>query len=197
MRLGHFNFFFPRDYEVKALESYSLAPREEQLYQFPTQLDEGDRTGVYVRVVPKEGSPWIGFFALGFDSEKVANGIYSCPAPNSLCVAAGGYAYIVHAGNPQEWVQVEQRPVVEIRALPDLKLLLFTGFTSITAFGTQGHLWTTERLSWEGITVSGIQGEILHGQGWDAMADKEVPFEVDLLTGKSTGGARPGEKQNL
>jgi hypothetical protein len=26
------------------------------------------------------------------------------------------------------------------------------------------------------------------------MSDKEVVFEVDLLTGKHTGGARPGDK---
>ena len=194
MRLGHFNFFFPRNYEVKALESYSLVHPAEKLYQFPVQLEEADRTGVYVRVVPKDENPWVGFFALGFDSEQVASGIYSCPNPDSLCVAAGGYAYIVQAGNPQEWLQVEQRPAVEIRALPELKLLLFTGFTSITAFGAQGHLWTTERLSWEGLTLSEIEGATLHGKGWDAVIDEEVPFEVDLLTGKSTGGTRPAKE---
>ena len=63
MRLGHFNFFFPRNYEIKALESYSLVHPAEKLYQFPVQLEEADRTGVYVRVVPKEGNPWVGFFA--------------------------------------------------------------------------------------------------------------------------------------
>lgn len=193
MRLGHFNFFFPRNYEVKVLESYSLVDPVEKLYQFPAQLEEPDRTGVYVRVIPKDASVWIGFFSLGFDSEQVASGIYSCPDPNSLCLAVGGYVYIVNAADPSVWTQVEQRPVVEVRALPELKLLLFTGFTSITAFGEAGPLWTTEKLSWEGITVTEIKEQTLYGNGWDALADKEVPFEVDLLTGKSTGGARPGK----
>jgi len=192
MKLGHFNFFFPRNYEVKALESYSLVHPTEKLYQYPGQLEEQDRTGVYVRVVPREGRAWIGFFALGFDSEQVANGIYSCPDPDSLCVAVGGYAYIVNAAGPAVWTQVEQRPVIEVRALPEMKLLLFTGFTSITAFGEAGRLWTTEKLSWEGITVKEIKSQALYGTGWDAMADKEVPFEVNLLTGESTGGAKPG-----
>jgi hypothetical protein len=31
----------------------------------------------------------------------------------------------------------------------------------------------------------------LLGRGWDALADKEVPFTVDLKTGKHIGGARP------
>jgi len=31
----------------------------------------------------------------------------------------------------------------------------------------------------------------LLGHGWDALADKEAPFELDLKTGNHTGGARP------
>jgi hypothetical protein len=70
-------------------------------------------------------------------------------------------------------------------------LLLFAGFTSITALGSSGIAWTTGRLTWEGLTISSIDGDKLLGHGWDAPADKEVPFEVDLKTGKHTGGARP------
>jgi len=70
-------------------------------------------------------------------------------------------------------------------------LLLFAGFTSITAVGSEGIAWTTERLTWEGLTITEIDGDKLLGHGWDAPADKEVPFEVDLNTGKHTGGARP------
>ena len=80
---------------------------------------------------------------------------------------------------------------MEVRAVPELKLLLFTGFTSVTAFGEAGKLWTTERLSWEGLTIAEIKGGKLFGTGWDALKDKDVAFEVDLLTGKSVGGARP------
>ncbi|MBZ5523034.1 MAG: hypothetical protein LAP21_12420 [Acidobacteriia bacterium] len=184
-------FAFPHSYEVKALESYSLAHPLEKLHHFPAELEEGDRTGVYLRVVPKSGAPWIGFFALGFDSPQVAHGVFSCPDADSLCVAAGGYCYIVSAADPRKWEQVEQRPVVEVRAVPELKLLLFTGFTSVTAFGEAGKLWTTERLSWEGLTIAEIKGGKLFGTGWDALKDKDVAFEVDLLTGKSVGGARP------
>jgi hypothetical protein len=187
----HCNFVFPHSYEVNVLESYSLAHPLEKLHHFPAQLEEGDRAGVYLRVVPKGGTPWIGFFALGFDSAQVAHGVYSSPGRDSLCVVVGGYGYVVNAANPQVWKQVEQRPVVEIRAVPELKLLLFMGFTSITACGEAGHAWTTERLSWEGLSIAEIKGEKLFGTGWDALKDKDVPFEVDLRTGKSTGGARP------
>jgi len=190
----HVNYVFPHNYEINVRESYSLIHPAEKLYQFPAQLEEGDRTGVYLRVAKKDCGPWIGFFAQGFDSDEVANGVYSCPDPDWLCAVARGYAYLVDSANPQRWVQIEQRPVVAVRALPELKLLLFVGFTSITVLGESQQLWTTERLSWEGISISAIQEATLHGMGWDAPADKEVPFEVDLLTGKSKGGARPALK---
>ncbi|HKE31663.1 MAG TPA: hypothetical protein VKD65_08060, partial [Candidatus Angelobacter sp.] len=137
----------------------------------------------------------IGFFAQGFDSPQVAHGVFSCPDPDWLCAVVGGYGYLVASSNPQRWIQVEQRPVVAVRAVVELKLLLFVGFTSITILRESARLWTTERLSWEGITISEIQGTKLTGTAWDAIADKEVPFEIDLLTGKSQGGARPAVKE--
>ena len=183
---------FPHNYEIKVLESYSLVHPAEKLHQYPAILEEGDRAGLYLKVTGKGLEAWIGFFAQGFDSAEVARGVFSCPDPDWLCAVASGYAYLVDAANPERWMQIEQRPVIEVRAVPELKLLLFTGFTSITAVGESQRIWTTERLSWEGISISSIQGACLHGMGWDAITDKEAPFEVDLLTGKSKGGTRPG-----
>jgi len=186
-----FHYDFPRNYEIKLLDSCSLANPAEELHQFPARLEEGDRSGIYLRVTSPGLPSWIGFFAKGFDSNQVASGIYSCPDPGSLCVVVGGYAYVVDTGNPQRWLQIEQRPVVQVKPLPDLKLLLFAGFTSISGLGESGRLWTTERLSWEGISIGAVKDGVLHGQGWDLMTDKEVPFEVDLITGESKGGAQP------
>jgi len=115
--------------------------------------------------------------------------VCSCPDPGSLCAVAGGYAYVVQAADPTQWFRIEQRPVVDLTVVHELHLLLFTGFTTITALGTSGLAWTSERLSWDGITINEISGDKLSGLGWDAMADKEVPFVVDLKTGKHTGGA--------
>lgn len=185
-------YLFPHNYQAGLMESYSLAHPAEKLHHFPAILEEGDRTGIYLRVIPEGSEPWIGFFVQGFDSHEVARGVFSCPDPNWICVVASGYAYLADAANPERWLQIEQRPVVEVRAVPELKLLLFKGFTSITALGESQRLWTTEKLSWEGISISDIQGSCLRGMGWDAISDQEVSFEVDLLTGKSTGGARPG-----
>jgi hypothetical protein len=186
------DFTFPRNYEVKILQSAPPLHPLERLYHYPVELEEGDRSGAYLRVVPRAGAAWNGFFALGFESDQVINALYSCPDPDALCAVVGGYAYVVKATDPASWFRIEQRPVTDLRAVSEHELLLFTGFTTITAVGTAGLRWTTERLSWEGISITEVTGTKLRGLGWDAFTDKQVPFEVDLLTGKHAGGARPG-----
>lgn len=187
------DFTFPRNYEAKILESAPLAHPLEKLHHYPVELEEGDRNGAYLRVVPQKGAAWNGFFALGFESDQVMSALCSCPDPDSFCAVVGGYAYVVKATDPTSWFRLEQRPVTELRALSEQALLLFTGFTTISAVGRTGLAWTTERLSWEGITVNDISGGKLRGLGWDAFTDKQVPFEVDLQTGNHSGGARPGQ----
>jgi hypothetical protein len=186
-----FDFTFPRNYEIRILESAPPVHPIEKLYHYPVELEEGDRSGAYVRVTPQSGSVWVGFFALGFDSIQVVNQVCSTPDPTRFCVVVGGYAYVVNISDPADWLRIEQRPVVDMRVLSHQGLLLFVGFTSITAVGSSGIAWTTERLTWEGVTITEINGSKLQGHGWDALADKEVPFEVDLKTGKHTGGAKP------
>jgi hypothetical protein len=185
------DFTFPRNYEVKALPSAPPVHPLERLYHYPVELEEGDRSGAYLRVVPRAGAAWTGFFALGFESDQVMNALYSCPDPDSLCAVVGGYAYVVKATDPTSWFLVEQRPVTDLRAVSQHELLLLTGFTTISAVGRGGLHWTTERLSWEGVSITEISGNKLRGLGWDALMDKQVPFEVHLPTGKHSGGARP------
>jgi hypothetical protein len=186
-----FDFTFPRNYEVRMLEATPPVHPIEKLHHYPVELEEGDRSGAYLRVTPQNGPAWVGFFALGFDSDQVVNQVCSTPDLEQFCLVVGGYAYLVKASDPAAWRRVEQRPVVDLRVLPQQGLVLFAGFTSITAVGSSGIVWTTERLTWEGLTITEIEGDRLLGHGWDALADKEVPFEVDLKTGKHTGGARP------
>jgi hypothetical protein len=189
-----FDFTFPRNYEVRILESAPPVHPVEKMYHYPVELEEGDRSGAFLRVVPNSGPAWVGFFALGFDSDQVVSQVCSSPDPDSFCTVVGGYAYLVKANNPVGWLRVEQRPVVDLRVLSQQGLLLFAGFTTITAVGSAGIAWTTERLSWEGLSITDIKGDKLLGRGWDALADKEVPFEVDLKTGQHTGGSRPNAK---
>ena len=54
------------------------------------------------------------------------------------------------------------------------ELLLFVGHRAILAWGAQGKAWETVKLSDEGVTISGIEGAMLRGLGWNMMTDKET-----------------------
>jgi hypothetical protein len=58
----------------------------------------------------------------------------------------------------------------------------------MVAWGREGLAWQTARLSWEGIRVTSVEGDVLRGFGWNLMTDEEVGFSVDLRTGAHAGG---------
>ena len=144
-----------------------------------------------------------------FRDPAAPTGIWSCPNPNWLCAVSGGYAYLIDVVHPENFTMLRYRPVLNVLCyLPDFLdnlpdnlhkmrdemsvlrngLLLFAGHHSILAWGRDGEAWESDRLSSEGITnlriESRTEGTILHGEGWDLMTDKTLPFALELETGK-------------
>jgi hypothetical protein len=74
--------------------------------------------------------------------------------------------------------------VLEVRALAEQRLLLFVGHHAIAAWSAGGKAWETGRLSWEGVQITAVEGDQLHGLGWDLRTDRDIPFTVDLATGQ-------------
>ena len=165
------------------------------LFFYPPEIEsEIDNVGhVAVRVAPVGGQEWTGVFACGFDSNKVASGLYSHPDPERMCLVAAGYGYIVVARDPRLYERVIAQPVVSVHPAGEAGLLLFVDFTNISAYGRDGIAWRSERLTWEGLRVTEVAATSVHGYGWDMPKDKEVEFTVDLKTGQHVGGAAPGK----
>ena len=65
-----------------------------------------------------------------------------------------------------------------MRSLPAEGLLLFVGHYAILAWGRHGEAWQSEKLSDEGVTITGIEHGVLHGRGWNMITDKESPFDA-------------------
>ncbi len=122
-------------------------------------------------------------------------GAISCPNPQEMCAVAGGYAYVIDTKRPEHCTHIALKPVVEIHPLAAQQLLIFVGFHSIVAWGTNGMAWESARLSWEGVRITSVDGDVLHGTGWNMMTDQEAAFSLDLLTGKHQGGGFPPQEK--
>jgi hypothetical protein len=180
---------FAHNWQVEILEKPPLIAPTKQ-YVYPQAVEEVERGALQILLRAQPGTaPVMMTFALGFADPSLPHGIWSCPNPEELCAIAGGYAYIVQAENPAQWLQIPYRPVASVHPIAEHDLLIFTSFHRLWALGPKGHAWETARLSWEGIRVTEIADRKLHGFGWDIQTDAEVAFTVDLTTGNLTGGA--------
>ena len=182
---------FPHVWRAEVLDKPPLILPARQ-YVYPQAIEEVELGALQILLRPHPGAePVMMTFALGFADPSLPYGLWSCPNPRQLCAVAGGYAYIVDADQPEQWLQVPYRPVTSVHPAAQRNLLLFTGFHRVWAFGPEGHAWETARLSWEGVRMTEIDADKLHGFGWDITTDSEVGFSVNLADGTHTGGAEP------
>jgi hypothetical protein len=180
---------FPHDYGLELLEK----PGAERPVRIPKSVEEVE--SLLVRVTPRGTAPWVGAFALGFVTQDLISGVYAWPDGHSFAVVAAGYGYVVRADDPAQWVRLQPMPITDVRVLPEAGLIVFADFTHMYAYDGVKNLWQTERLSWDGVTVTQVATNHIFGLAWDAMEDKEVEFVVDLRTGQHTGGAKPWAKR--
>jgi len=182
---------FPHSWSVEILKTPPLiAPAQQFIYpqQIAGEEDALARGALQLMVHPASGGTFLATCALGFTDPTMPTGVFACPDQREICAVAGGYAYVIDTTQPDHCTHVAMKPVVEVRPLVLQKLLLFVGFHSIIAWGIGGSAWETARLSWEGVRITSIEANTLHGVGWNLLTDREVAFEVDLLTGHHQGG---------
>jgi hypothetical protein len=160
-----------------------LPPRH---FIYPREAEEVERGALEVLIHPgAEGSdPFLATCALGFRDPAVPTGIWASPNRNQICAVSGGYAYIIDTTAPEQFTMIPYRPVLEVRAIPEQDLLLFVGHHRILAWGTSGQAWESPKLSDEGVKIGSIDGDVLHGMGWEMMSDKETPFWINLKSGE-------------
>jgi len=175
---------FPRHWEAEILSARpAILPARHFVY--PLEVDEVDRGALEVMVRPhaSKGGPFLATCALGFLDPAVPMGIWSAPNPDEICAVSGGYAYLIDTTAPERFAMLPYRPVLQVHAAKDAGLLLFVSNRAILAWGSDGSAWQSPKLSDEGVTVSDIESNSLHGLGWNMMTDKETPFTLDLRTG--------------
>jgi len=153
-------------------------------FVYPRDAEEVERGALEVLVRPGDGAePFLATCALGFRDPSVPSGIWSAPNPDEICAVSGGYAYVIDTTAPEQFTMIPFRPVLEVRALAAEGLLLFVGHREILAWGESGLAWQSEKLSDEGIAITGIEGGVLRGLGWSMMTDRETAFALNLRSG--------------
>ena len=193
---------FPHTWTAEILKAPPLiAPARQFTYphQIAGEEDALARGALQLMVRPATGGTFLATCALGFTDPAMPTAVFTCPNPVQMCAVAGGYAYVIDTAQPERSTHIPLKPVVEVRPLVEQRLLLFVGFHSMVAWGRDGMVWESARLSWEGIRITSIDGDQLHGMGWNLLTDREIAFSVDLITGKHQGGGfaqPPGSQKN-
>lgn len=191
MNVNSAAFAFPHTWSAEVLGRAPLiAPVRQFIYpqDVPGEEDALHRGALMLTVKPAHGGSFLATCALGFRDPALPSGVWSCPCPDDLLAVAGGYAYLVRTLQPATATLLEQRPVTSLFPLPSHDLLLLAGFHDILALGKQGVCWRSGRLSWEGLTLGEVEGNQLHGTGWNMFSDRDEAFVLDVTTGMHEGG---------
>jgi hypothetical protein len=182
---------FPATWTAELLTAPPLiAPARHFTYpqQIAGEEDALARGALLLNVKPHSGGNFLATCALGFREPSLPSGVWTCPRPDDLLALAGGYAYLVDTTAPDHCLHLPLRPVTAVLPAVADNLLLLAGFHTITAIGPTGPVWTTARLTWEGLRMGELRDGKLHGLGWNMLEDRELPFILDLTTGKHEGG---------
>jgi hypothetical protein len=180
-------FDFPARYEVEQLRQVDRSTST-AVYGFPDahaldpqQQQKADRPIVLVR--PAREESWVGvFYGGGYNYPAGAHGrLIGWPDEVSFCVVYAGGATVVRTDAPKEAFEIETFPITGVLVAPAHGLVVFSDFTSFTAYDRTGLRWRVEVASDEA-TLSHVEDEALAGTGF--VAGTKQPVRVDLATGK-------------
>ncbi len=201
MTAPHVDLVFPHRWQAEILSARPLIlpPRH---FTYPHAAEEVERGALEVLIQPQAPDdpgldfqigesdkpsgtqPFLATCALGFRDPSVPTGLWSAPRQEEICAVAGGYAYLIDTRAPERFTMLPYRPVLAVVPAVTQGLLLFASSRTILAWAATGQAWESPKLSDEGITILGIEGDTLHGLGWDMLSDKETPFALDLHSGQ-------------
>jgi hypothetical protein len=172
---------FVRDFHCEQLQELPSdgLPR----YYYPGGVPEGGHDGLIVHVCPRTFTPWLGIFRFGDLLFKGKNGFYSWPDPGILCVVARAQGYTVRVEEPNKYEVVDVHPIIDVIPVGSRRLVVFASYTELVAYGESGLVWVSDRLSWDGFTVTAVTDENIKGNAWDPSVERDVGFRVDLRNG--------------
>jgi hypothetical protein len=143
-----------------------------------------------LRIRPVGASPWVGFFAV-LAPEDYVYGLFACPNPGHLLVAAGTDAYLIEVTRPGAADDLPIRPVIQVRRPSGMDLLVIGSFTNLAAVDEAGLRWVTGRLFLDDLElVEGPPSQIYVRGSVNSIPSVPVLLTIDPLRGDLIEGPR-------
>jgi hypothetical protein len=98
-----------------------------------------------IRIRPPLTKPWVASFAVEGNGHYL-NGLFACPNPEQLLVAAGIDAYLIQVSRPGNADDLPISPVHHVQRPLGMDLLVVGSFTNLAAVDGSGLRWVTGRL---------------------------------------------------
>ena len=149
----------------------------------PPEWGDSGREGTVVEC-ETESDKWVANIAPGIGGLNLA---HAHPNGRDAVVIASGDLYVV---NPilrsAELLLSGVDSEIEVQQ-PDGWIFCIQG-VALARLGSDGLLWHTRRLSWDGVKELKLQGHCVTGVAW-SLDDHWYSFQVDAHTGQSQGGS--------
>ena len=155
------------------------------LIYFPQPKNRPEHDGLWLKFTSAGGRSWVGVFAFGYPAPPAFSRAVSSPDPGRACVVAEGAGYIVTADDPQRWEKAGVHPVLDVRAVPERKLLIVSDFVRLAAYGNKGLMWQSPRVCWDELKIVEVTRDTIEGTGYDPVNQRRLDFVVDIRTGRS------------
>jgi hypothetical protein len=145
------------------------------------------REGFVVRFVSKSGDQWVGNFQPGLGGCSI---VLEHPDGTNLIVIAGGQGYVVDP-ECRQCLAMFGADIQSTFHSPEIAAFIFENGLWFEAIGRSGHLWRSERISWDGMKDLVVDGLAVTGSAWH-YSDRWLPFRLNLMNGDFTGGSYAG-----
>jgi len=176
---------FIHTYDIQILDEMKTG---HEIYYYPEASTQGGKDGIIVQVGSTQGQTWIGVFAFGNITRNGFSGVFTTPHQSKLCVVANGTGYFVDANNPKDWEEIKLVPITDVKISESQNIIVFADYTKLIAYDSNGIKWKTKQLAWEKLKITECSNTYIKGEYYDIRSEGMEVFEVNLLTGTSTGG---------
>lgn len=162
-----------------------LPPYGEPAISFPPR--DAFREGTVVEF-DTGNRQWVGNFADGW--RQGVSSLHTELGARAIVVVASGAGYVVDATS--QTLRCEFGDVTSIWFEPEIAAMIVSNDLWFHVFDAEKPIWTTRRISWDGMRNIQRDELVLRGEAYSPIEDDWSVFEVDLRSGSVAGGSYTG-----